>query len=411
MTNSYNYRNAKPITPTGIVVHSTGVNNKNIKRYVNPLETDDNYQSVIDVIGKNGSNDYNHKSVSKGVHAYIGVGANGIDIYTCHCLPYDKSAFGVGNGTKIIGTKEDGSPLYGSYNYDPNARIQFEICEDDLTDENYFNAVMKESQEYCAYLCKKFNLTVDNICSHQEGHTLGYASNHADIRHWLIKFNKDMDWYRQCVQEEIDKLTAEEFRLLDIVKIKDECDTYANGKALATWVKRKELFVRAIEDDKITISTVREGAITGTVFAKDLILIKRNVEDSPVEETIIENVDNHESEVVQKAEGPAFEEYETIEIPSVIVNADDLLKDEQEEIPVIDLPIIDEDSDGIFVDIASMLLENKISKNMTNSHSRANKQFFAELIELQKESGIPATGIVDDLTWAILFNLNQQEIR
>lgn len=49
-----------------------------------------------------------------------------------------------------------------------------------------------------------------NIISHHEAHLRGYASNHADCDHWLAKFGKNMDWFRELVSPEKQvKLTAE----------------------------------------------------------------------------------------------------------------------------------------------------------------------------------------------------------
>jgi len=167
----------------GIVVHSTGANNPYLKRYV---------QSNIEGIGKNQyNNDWNRSGLSVCVHAFIGKLENG-NIATLNTLPYNICAWGVGRGSK------------GSFNYNPTAKLQFEICEDDLTDRNYFDKVMKEAQEYCAYLCKKFNLKVNSITSHQESYRLGFASNHADPDHWLKKFGKDMNWFRSEVQKLLD---------------------------------------------------------------------------------------------------------------------------------------------------------------------------------------------------------------
>ena len=173
---------------TGIVVHSTGSNNKNIKRYVQPLKTDSNYDAIIADIGKNSNgNHWNRSDFSKCVHAFIGANVKG-EVVTYQTLPWDTCCWGCGKGKK------------GSYNYNPQARIQFEICEDDLTSEAYFNTVMREAQKLCAWLCKKFKLSVDQVCSHKEAKRAGYASNHADIDHWLAKFGKDMDWFRSEVQ-------------------------------------------------------------------------------------------------------------------------------------------------------------------------------------------------------------------
>ena len=190
------YKKGEKITggkPQGIVVHSTGANNKELRRYVQPHITDDNYNNILADIGKNVYG--NHWNQSGGrqvcVHAFIGVNAKD-EVETYQTLPFDMCCWGVGKGSK------------GSYNNNPQAYIQFEICEDGLTDEKYFNAVFKEAIEFCAYLCITHDISVDKICSHKEAHAKGYGSNHGDCDHWLKKFGKDMHWFRS----EVEKLLA-----------------------------------------------------------------------------------------------------------------------------------------------------------------------------------------------------------
>lgn len=190
------YKSNKKMTnnkPTGIVVHSTGANNKTLKRYVQPVAGQSYYNEVIKDLGKNQyGNHWNRSAKEMGrkvcVHAFIGTNAKG-EIATYQTLPYDVCCWGVGGGKK------------GSYNYNPTARIQFEICEDGLTDKAYFDKVMKEAQEYCAYLCKKYGFGVDKICSHREAYLAGCGSNHGDPDNWLKKFGKDMNWFRSEVQK------------------------------------------------------------------------------------------------------------------------------------------------------------------------------------------------------------------
>lgn len=242
MTNSQCYKYAGISKKTGIVVHSTGAVNTALKRYVQPMETDTNYAVMIEELGKNQyENDWNHSNRRAGVHAFIGHNAKG-EIKTCEVLPYEKDAWGVGNGllmpagtayymderlTQKIGTLNsetmtsliEGNPkvtyfknasgtkcyCYAnsglSYNFSPNARIQFEICEGDINDADYFYAVMKEAQEYCAYLCKKFGWSVNQICSHYESYHAGYGCNHGDPDHWMENFGKDMNWFRGQVAQ------------------------------------------------------------------------------------------------------------------------------------------------------------------------------------------------------------------
>lgn len=190
-------KNQKITKVTGIVVHSTGANNKTLKRYVQPSTYDKNYDAIIKDIGKNKNNNHwNKYSAGKAVHAFIGVNDGG-KIATYHVLPYDICCWGAGKGKK------------GSYNYNPTARIQFEICEDNLKDSTYFNAAFKEAIEYCAYLCKLLNIPYTDILSHAESHKKGYASNHGDCDKWLKKHGKDMNWFRTEVKKLLDNNTFE----------------------------------------------------------------------------------------------------------------------------------------------------------------------------------------------------------
>ena len=180
--------------PTGIVVHSTGANNKTIKRYVQPLKTDKDYSTIIEDVGKNlYGNHWNRSSVDKCVHAFIGTNKNG-DVVTYQNLPWDVCCWGCASGKN------------GSYNKNPNARIQFEICEDNTKNADYFDAAFKEAIELCAYLCEEYNIPVDKICSHKEAYKAGYGSNHGDPEHWMKNFGKDMAWFR----DEVEKLLGGE---------------------------------------------------------------------------------------------------------------------------------------------------------------------------------------------------------
>lgn len=72
-----------------------------------------------------------------------------------------------------------------------------------------------------------------------------------------------------------------EFGLLDVVAIKDSVTTYYNGKTFPSWVKNAKLYVRKTGDDgTVTVSTKTEGAVTGTFFKDDLILIEKATEDT-----------------------------------------------------------------------------------------------------------------------------------
>ena len=179
----------------GILWHSTGANNPTIKRYVQPSSNDKNYKTLMAKIGKNScGNDWNHISVEAGLNAWIGQLQDGT-VTTVQSMPWNYKPWGCGGGA------------YGSCN---DGWIQFEMCEDDLTDKKYFNAIYKEAIELTAYLCKKFNLnpkgtikhngiTVPVILCHWDSYKLGLGSGHADVYNWFNKFGKTMDDVRNDV--------------------------------------------------------------------------------------------------------------------------------------------------------------------------------------------------------------------
>ncbi len=181
-TNNACYKAGRTITVEGIMVHSTGANNPNLRRYVGP---DDG------LLGKNQYNNHWNQDKPDGrqvcVHGFIGKLADG-SIATYQTLPWNHRGWHGASGSK------------GSVN---DSHTSFEICEDGLTDKAYFNAVYKEATELCAYLCKEYNLDpmADGvIIGHYEGHKRGIASNHADPGHWFPKHGKSMDTFRAEVQ-------------------------------------------------------------------------------------------------------------------------------------------------------------------------------------------------------------------
>lgn len=239
--------------PKGIIVHSTGVNNTSLNRYVGP---DD---------GRLGNNKYgnhwNRPGVSTCVHAFIGEDKNKV-ICTYQTLPLDYCSWGVGKGIK------------GSYNYDP-AYLQFEILEDDLKDKKYFDKVMKEAQELCAKWCLEFNIPLNDVISHKEAHSRGYGSNHGDCDHWLNKFGRDMTWFRSEVGKLI-SASNNKIKVGDKIKIKEGVTTYYNGKKLPDWIKRATLYARQKQVkngiDVWLVSTNKKLPIyTGRIKANDVV--------------------------------------------------------------------------------------------------------------------------------------------
>lgn len=212
-TQSTCYQGTTTMEIKGVLWHSTGANNPNLKRYVQPSENDPNFLKLIETLGKNqNGNDWNHIERYAGLNCWIGKFANG-EVGTVQTMPWNYKPWGCGSGKK------------GSCN---NGWIQFEICEADLQDKEYFNKVYKEGCEITAYLCKKFNInpvgtvvyngvTVPTILCHKDSYDLGLGSGHADITHWFPIYGKSMSSVRTDVLEllnqekEDEDMTQEKF--------------------------------------------------------------------------------------------------------------------------------------------------------------------------------------------------------
>ena len=202
-TNSTCYKNTSKMTIKGVLWHCTGANNPWIKRYVQPSDNDSNKQALLEKIGRNQyGNDWNHIAMQAGLNAWIGKLADG-SVASVQTMPWNYKPWGCGSGSR--GSCNDGW-------------IQFEICEDSLSDANYFNKIYQEAVELTAYLCSTYNLnpkgsvsyggtTVPVILCHQDSYRLGLGSNHSDVYNWFNRYGKTMD----NVREDVAKLMGGNF--------------------------------------------------------------------------------------------------------------------------------------------------------------------------------------------------------
>ena len=152
------FRAAQPLTPTGIVVHSTGVDQKRISAY---------------------TSQWNRPGVRVCVHGLLGLDDEGRLSYV-QTLPYDVRCWGCGSGAK------------GSYNA---SHIQFEICET-LDDGAWCRETCAAALELCAGLCRAYGIAPENVVCHSEAHAAGYASNHGDVMHWWPRWGLSMAGFR-----------------------------------------------------------------------------------------------------------------------------------------------------------------------------------------------------------------------
>ena len=343
-TQSTCYKGTTTMNVRGILWHSTGANNPNLKRYVQPSDNAPDRDAWLKLLGTNTyKNDWNHITHQAGLNCWIGKLADGT-VTTVQTMPWNYKPWGCGSGSK------------GSCN---NGWIQFEICEDGLTDKAYFEKVYKEACEITAYLCKMYNIdpkgtvsyngvTVPTILCHQDSYRLGLGSNHGDVLHWFPKHGKSMDDVRNDVAALIsssgniatkpndDKTanadvelyrvrkawtdvqsqigaykdlknakeardiagsayfvfdskgnviypeTAVSFAVGDTIKLVDNAK-YTSGKSIPDWVIKSKLYVREIRNNgNIVFSTQKTGDVTGVTAPK---YVYKEGEKAPSQDT------------------------------------------------------------------------------------------------------------------------------
>ena len=251
LTNNACYKAGRILKPKGIMVHSTGANNPRLSRYIAP---DDGLLGAN--VGGNHWNTDKPGGISVCVHAFIGKLANG-SIATYQTLPWNYRGWHAG------GTANDGY-------------LGFEICEDGLTDHEYFSSAYMEAVELCVYLCKQYSLSEQDIICHSEGYKLGIASNHADVMHWFPIHGKSMDTLRADVraalsEQEDEDMTQDTFnKLMDtwqeqndpLYKTLDDVPSY--------WKDDADALVKAgaIKGDGVYSFGVRQSALKAAIINK-----------------------------------------------------------------------------------------------------------------------------------------------
>lgn len=258
------YKAGVKITPKGVMVHSTGANNPNLKRYVGP---DDG------LLGKNlYGNHWNKPKVGASVHAFIGKLKDG-SIATYQVLPWDYKAGHCADDAN-------------------NTHIAFEICEDNLKNATYFKKVYQEAVELTAYLCKEYNLDpmADGVViDHSEGYKRGIASNHGDVGHWFTKHGKSMNTFRADVKALLTNKTEEKkedtYTLKQFIKdVQKACGATVDGVAgtetlsktvtISASKNRKHAVVKAVQKRLFALGYTEVGTADGVAGSKFTLAVR-----------------------------------------------------------------------------------------------------------------------------------------
>ena len=291
------YKGTTTGVPVGICFHDTGCNNNTLKRYVQPNDDDANRAEMLAKIGTNyNKNDWNHKAVSAGVNAWIGLLADG-SIATVQAGPWDYRPWGVGSGRNgsLNGDKRDPKTPFW---------IQFEICEDDRKSKTYFEKAYNEAIGLSAYLCKRYGFdphgtvsykgkTVPVITCHRESAALGLGSGHSDVLDWFPLYGKSMDDVRNDIAaaigsvvdvkpDEPEKPTTPTTPVDGTIKVGSLVSInpgakYYSGATIPSWVAKLNWYVYSAPEgkDRIVIneSEDRKHKIMSPIHRSDLTVV------------------------------------------------------------------------------------------------------------------------------------------
>lgn len=167
--------------PSGIVIHGTGCENPWLHRWV--------IGDGVFISHNPNLNYYGGKNNPVCTpHAAAGLTDDG-EICIAQVLPYENKCWCCGSG-KI-----------GSFNV---SHIQIEVSQSISRGERYCKDVFRAVAEWCADLCVKYKIDVDDIVSHKEACAMGYANNHGDPENWLEEYGLSMDWFRDMVRVYLD---------------------------------------------------------------------------------------------------------------------------------------------------------------------------------------------------------------
>lgn len=129
-------------------------------------------------------------------------------------------------------------------------------CRKDAKGNWYFEEeTVKATIELTQFLMKKYGIKIENVLRHYDVTGKKCPEPYVNESKWLNFKNQ---------------LTAtNKLEVGDKVKLTSDA-TYYDGKKIPLWVKAKTLYVRSINGDRVVISTLRSGAVTGAVHKKYL---------------------------------------------------------------------------------------------------------------------------------------------
>ena len=130
-------------------------------------------------------------------------------------------------------------------------------CRQDSKGNWYFEEeTVAATVELVKYLMKKYGVKIDNVVRHYDVTGKRCPAPYINSSKWAAFKNKLI-------------AAKNVIEVGDKVKLTSDAKYY-DGKRIPAWVKLKTLYVREIKGNRVVISTLRSGAVTGAVDIKYL---------------------------------------------------------------------------------------------------------------------------------------------
>ena len=247
----------------------------------------------------------NHKIDRITIHCFVGqVSAKRGCDYFSETYRKCSSNYVVGYDGKIgLSVEEKNRSWCSSSSLNDNRAITIEVASDEYHPYKITDKAYKALIELCIDICRRNNLK-KVLWFGDKNKSLSYEPSDGEcvltVHRWFAdtlcpgkylydrhaeivkKINKELNeggcekmgcpfWNgTKCIK---DDKKEDKLKLLDKVKLKSDATVYGTNRRYASWVYNSTLYVREISGDRIVVSTLKSGAITGAVDRKHLIKI------------------------------------------------------------------------------------------------------------------------------------------
>ena len=157
-----------------------------------------------------------------------------------------------------------------------NPAVEYEATNESTTTTSAIPSTVSKNTSKNQILVNTTNLRIRNGAS-TSAKAIGYASK-GYYDYYASSYSDGYTWYRIGTDLWIAHSSSwstvypasQELKIGDTVTLSANATVYGKTTRFASWVYKSTLYVRGISGNKITISTLKSGAITGSVDKKYL---------------------------------------------------------------------------------------------------------------------------------------------